>query len=200
MLVTMLATIFVLIEILSRLTPHIPNFTPVTAAAIFAGVYLNKRFALLIPLLILVTSDYLLLYINPYNSPMVNFSKAYPLSSMFHSTTLFVWGSFMVSGLIGIWLKSKKRPLYILGGTVFASLQFFAVTNFGVWATTNMYPHNLSGLMESYIMGIPFYRNTLLGDLFYITTFFTLYEISFKISKQFFPRGILHVQNVRKQL
>lgn len=56
----MLAIIFVIIEILLRLAPHIPNFSPVTATALFGGVYINKKFALLVPLIGLAISDYLL--------------------------------------------------------------------------------------------------------------------------------------------
>lgn len=185
MLISVLSIFFVIFEVLSRLAPHPANFTPITAAAIFGGVYLNKRFALIVPLLTLALSDYLLLYISPYNSPMINFSKVVPISNMFHSTTLYVWGSFMISGLIGLWLKKRRKPLYILGGTVLASLQFFLITNFGVWTTTNMYPHNLGGLIESYIMGIPFYRNTLLGDLFYTAIFFGAYELFIKFIKRY---------------
>lgn len=179
----MIAILFILIEILSRLAPHLPNFTPVTAAAIFGGFYLNRKFALIVPLIVLAISDYLLLYISPYNSPMINFSKIHPIADMFYSTTLFVWGSFMISGLIGLSLKKIGRRFYILGGTIIASLQFFLITNFGVWATTDFYPHNFSGLMKSYIMGIPFYKNTLIGDLFYVALFFGAYELIVRIFK-----------------
>lgn len=160
---SLLAIFFVFGGILTRLAPHPPNFTPITAAAIFGGVYLRKRYAILVPLITMVISDYLL------------FPQA-----MFHSTTLYVWGSFMISGLIGLWLKKHQKPHLILGGTLLASLQFFLITNFGVWAT-GMYNHDYSGLIESYIMGLPFYRYTLLGDLFYTVSFFSLYQLCFKI-------------------
>jgi hypothetical protein len=152
--------IFIIIfGIFLRLIPHIPNFSPITATAIFSGVYLNKRSAILVPLLTMVISDYL---ISPEN--------------MLHSTSLFVWGSFIISGIIGIRLKRANNPLCIYGGSILASLQFFFITNFGVWLTSNMYSHNLGGLIESYMMGIPFYRNTLIGDLFYVTAIFGAYE------------------------
>ncbi len=162
-------TMFLIISgVLLRLIPHVPNFAPVSATAIFAGVYLNKKLALLIPLITMAVSDYLL-------SP----------TAMFHSTTFYVWGSLMISGSIGLWLKKRKKPIFIIGASLFASLQFFLITNFGVWAT-GMYDRGLDGLIQSYIMGIPFYRWTLLGDLFYTTVFFTSFFLlsnSFKISK-----------------
>lgn len=176
----MLAIFFVISGVLLRLAPHIPNFTPITAAALFGGVYLNKRSALFIPLLTLAVSDYLLLYINPYNTPMVNFHIIYPLSAMFHSTTLYVWGSFTISGLIGLWLRKHNKPTYIIVASLFASLQFFLITNFGVWAG-GYYGRGIDGLVQSYLMGLPFYRYTLLGDLLYATLLFSLYNIFIRI-------------------
>lgn len=165
----MLAILLIISGVILRLIPHIPNFAPITAAAICGGIYLNKRSALLIPLITMTISDFLL-------SP----------KAMFHSTTLYVWGSFLISALIGLWLKKRRKSWYILGGVLFASLQFFLITNFAVWLNDNMYPHNISGLTNCYIMGIPFYRNTLLGDLFYTAIFFSLSFLlsnSFRISK-----------------
>jgi hypothetical protein len=40
-----------------------------------------------------------------------------------------------------------------------------------------MYARDLSGLMQSYIMGIPFFKNTLLGNFFYTAMFFGSYEL-----------------------
>jgi hypothetical protein len=60
--------------------------------------------------------------------------------------------------------------------SIAGSILFFLVTNFGVWATSSMYEKTFSGLMRSYQMGIPFFRNTLLGDLFYTALFFFAYR------------------------
>jgi formate-dependent nitrite reductase membrane component NrfD len=46
------------------------------------------------------------------------------------------------------------------------------VTNFASWLNNPMYTQNFSGLLTSYIAGIPFFRNTLLGDLFYLSVLF----------------------------
>lgn len=178
----MLAIFFISMGVLLRLVPHIPNFAPITATALFGGAYLNKRFAIFVPLLAIIVSDYLLLYVNPYRYPFFDFSKVYPIETMFHSTTLYVWGSFIISGLIGIWLRRLKQPTYILilGATFVASLQFFLVTNFGVWAA-GLYNRGLDGLLQSYIMGLPFLKWTLLGDTFYTISFFSLYKLTLKI-------------------
>lgn len=176
----MLAIAMIIGGILLRLVPHIPNFAPITATALFGGIYLNKRFAIFVPLLAMVVSDYLLLYVNPYRYPFFDFSNVYPIQEMFHSTTLYVWGSFIISGLIGIWLRTRRKPTYIIGATFMASLQFFLITNFGVWAG-GMYSRGLDGLLQSYLMGLPFFQWTILGDLFYTGTLVGIYELAVKI-------------------
>src|SRR3989344_3775418 len=100
--------------VLLRLVPHMPNFAPITAIALFGGANLSKRSALLMPLIAMAVSDYLLLYINPFRSQIVDISHFYPIKAMVHSTTLYVYGSFLLSGLIGIWLQNHKKPILIL--------------------------------------------------------------------------------------
>lgn len=167
-----------------RLLPHPPNFTPIAALAIFGGVYLSKRSALLLPILLMIISDYLLLYINPYRYPFFKFDYLYPFTALFHSTTAFVWGSLIISGLIGFIIKKHLQPKFVLAAAILASVQFFVITNFGVWLTSNLYPHNFTGLAECFIAAIPFFKNTLVGDLFFTATIFTIFwsvrRISFK--------------------
>ena len=184
----MLALLMIIGGVFLRLTPHIANFAPISATALFGGVYLNKRFAILVPLIAMAVSDYLLLYINPFGNPIVDFSHIQPFSAMFHTTTLYVWGSFVISGLIGIWLKNRVKPSNVIAASFLTSIQFFVITNFGVWAG-GMYSHGIDGLLQSYIMGLPFFKWTLLGDLFYTGVFFASYEFAIKFVKQ--PKFIL---------
>lgn len=152
-----LAAILILLAVLSRLLPHPPNFTPIAALALFGGVYLEKRLALLLPLLVMVVSDSLI---------------------GFHATIPWVYGSFIVTALIGLWLKKHKQPQYILGAAVASSLVFFLVTNFGVWTLPmSGYPPTLSGLAQCYVAAIPFFKNELLGSLAYTSILFGLYEV-----------------------
>ena len=142
-----------------RFFPHPPNFAPITAIAIFAGAYLSdKRLAIGLPLATMLVSDY---FIGFYSLPVM----------------ASVYLSFAISGLVGLWLKSHKTLANSLGVTLFASLQFFFITNFAVWAFGKMYSHDISGLLTSYINGLPFFRSTLLGDLFYVGIFFCSCEI-----------------------
>lgn len=154
--------LIITIAALLRLLPHPPNFAPIAAMALFGGVYLNKKYALILPLLALFTSD---LFIGFYGAPMMS----------------FVYGSFLLTGCIGIFLKNHKKPTVIISAALFSSLLFYLITNFGVWLTTPFYPKTLSGLLESYTMAIPFFRNTILGDLLYTGIFFTSYEIAVRL-------------------
>ncbi|HKK11665.1 MAG TPA: DUF6580 family putative transport protein, partial [Flavobacteriaceae bacterium] len=53
--------LFIVAAALFRLLPHLPNVTPVTAMALFSGVYFtNKKYAFLIPLLVMFLSDIVL--------------------------------------------------------------------------------------------------------------------------------------------
>lgn len=154
-----MAFFFIIAAVILRLVPHLPNFAPIAAMALFGGTYLNKRYALGIPILVMLVSDYFIGFYNPW----IMFS---------------VYGSFIVIGLIGLWLKNHKTLPNIIGASLFGSIIFFLLTNLAVWMVPHsMYAHNLQGLLQSYIMGLPFFRNTLMGDLFYVATMFGLYEM-----------------------
>ncbi len=178
----MLIIFFVVGSVLIRLIPHIPNFAPITATAIFGGVFLKRRYALMIPLVSMLLSDYLLLYINPFGYPFVDFTKIYPVTAMFHPTIIYVYASFLMSSLIGLGLRKHKNILYVFFGSLLASLQFFIITNYGVWAA-GMYSRDVYGLIESYMMGVPFFRYTLVGDLFYTGVLFGAYGLILNITQ-----------------
>lgn len=141
----------------ARLLPHPPNFAPIGALALFGGMYLSRRLALLVPLGAMILSDF---FIGFYSPPIM----------------LSVYASFAIMNLIGLWARKRKRFSTVLGGTLLGSTLFFFITNAAVWAFGTTYPLTFSGLMQSYIMAIPFFRNTLLGDLFYIGILAGSYE------------------------
>ena len=168
--------VFIIAAVLIRLFPHLPNFAPIGAMALFGGAYLNKKYSIIIVLLTMLVSDYLLLYVNPFAPQWINFSKIYPPASLFHSSTLYIYGSFMIYYLIGRLIAKRKSVATVGIGALAASLQFFLITNAAVWVN-GAYARDLSGLWQSYIMGIPFFKGTLLGDLFYTGAFFGGYEV-----------------------
>ena len=130
----------IIIAAVLRLLPHLPNVTPITAMALFSGVYFtNKRYAFLIPLLAMFISD---IYLG------------------FSWISLFVYAGFVLVGYIGYTSKKIRFTTILLG-----SVSFFVITNFGVWLIG--YPKTIDGLVECYTLAIPFFRNSLLGDFFY---------------------------------
>jgi len=169
-------TLIIVAAVGLRLVPHLPNFAPIGAMALFGGAYIKNKYALLILLGILLISDYLLLYINPFSSNPVNFSQFYAPWELVHSTIFFVYLSFLINFLIGRWIATNKSLNRIVSGALLSSVQFFIITNFGVWLT-GMYGNGISGLVQTYIMAIPFFRGTLFGDFFYTGLFFGSYEL-----------------------
>jgi hypothetical protein len=57
--------------------------------------------------------------------------------------------------------------LRVGGAAVASSVLFFLITNFGTWTLSGMYPMTASGLAACYVAAIPFFQNTIAGDLFY---------------------------------
>jgi len=158
---------FILAGIILRLIPHIPNFAPIAALALFGGVYLGKKYALIIPLATMFISD---IFIGFYN----------------HWIMIGVYGSFLIIGFLGIYLKKHKTIINIISVSLVSSVLFFVITNFAMWAIpSSLYPHTWQGLLQCYIMGLPFFRNTLAGDLFYVGAMFSLYELVLYITKKY---------------
>ena len=153
-----------------RLVPHEPNFTPIGAMALFGGTYLvNKRLALILPLVTMLVSDLLIQLVS---------------QNGFHSSMVFVYGSFVLIAMLGFLLRKRVQRQTIMVASLVGSLIFFFVSNFGTWITTGIYPLSGTGLVECYIAGIPFFKGTVMGDLFYNLILFG----SFSILKWKFPK------------
>ena len=135
-----LVLLIIIFGVICRLIPHPPNFSPVTAIALFSGLnFANKRIAFLIPLLILFLSD-LIMGISVIN--------------------LFVYCGFLAVVFLGTKVKSIKFTNILLGSFI-----FFLISNFGVWILG--YPKNIEGLILCYSMAIPFFGYSIAGDLFF---------------------------------
>jgi Family of unknown function (DUF6580) len=137
---------------LFRLLPHPPNVSPVAAMALFGGVYFaDRRLAFLLPFAALLLSDLLI---------------------GLHDSMPFVYAGFALTVLIGFYIRSKLSATRIVAATVFSSALFFALTNFGVWLTSGIYPATASGLMQAWVAGVPFLQNSLLGNLAFTALMF----------------------------
>ena len=53
---------------------------------------------------------------------------------------------------------------------------FYVITNFAVWSTSTMYPKTLEGLVMCYTMAIPFFQNTFVSTILYVSVLFLIYE------------------------
>lgn len=156
------AVLLILFAALSRVIPHPPNFTPIAAIALFSGVYLNKRLAFAIPIIAMFISDLIL---------------------GFHSGMLWVYGSFVIITLLArlvgqtfLSVTMGKKIAYLFSAALASSVIFFIITNFGVWLS-GYYGLDLKGIAECYAAAIPFFRNSLLGDLAYVTLMFGIYGL-----------------------
>jgi hypothetical protein len=78
--------------------------------------------------------------------------------------------------MIGWWVRQKKSVWRIASGTLLGSVLFFLITNFAVWVFTPLYERTSAGLVQCFYMALPFFRNTLAGDIFYVAGFVGLYE------------------------
>lgn len=135
-----------------RLVPHPPNFTPIGAVALFGGAYLGRRaLAFVAPLGALLLSDAVL---------------------GFYRGMDFVYPSVALIVLIGWWVSSRRTPLRIGVGAVASSASFFVITNFGMWLFSGIYPVTFAGLVACYVAAIPYFQNTLAGDLVYSALLF----------------------------
>lgn len=155
------AILLILFAVFSRLIPHPANFAPIAAIALFSGTYLNKKYMFIIPVAAMLLSDFII---------------------GFHSAMPWVYGSFILIGLMGIWLKSHMKIGYVIGTAFLSSILFFLITNFGVW-TTGFYGYSINGLIECYTMAIPFFRNSFAGDIVYVTAMFGIYELAMRYIK-----------------
>ncbi len=135
---------FIVLGVLSRLVPHPWNVTPVAAIALFGGTYLPARWGLVLPLAIVAVSDALIGW---------------------HATVPFTWGAFLLTGMIGWWLRPRPSPARIVAGTLAGSVIFFLVSNFGVWLSGGLYAHTPAGLWQCYVAALPFFRSSVAGDL-----------------------------------
>ncbi len=139
---------------ISRLIPHPPNVTPVAAMALFGGAaFADRRLAFLAPAAALLLSDLLL---------------------GFHSQMLIVYACFAVTVVFGLCLRGRPGFVALGAVTLGSSLLFFLATNFGVWLLDGLYAQTLAGLVSCYVAALPFFRNSLLGNAFYVLLLFGL--------------------------
>lgn len=155
------ASVLIILAVLFRTLWHVaPNVEYVTAASLLAGAYLGRKYCVLVPFLIMVLSDTLIGNTNIF---------------------IFTWSAYLIIGLLAskyLILNTKYQILKATGMGIGAALWFYLWTNFGVWLLDSwgMYSRDLSGLINCYVMGLPFLKLNLLGNLFFIPVSFGIVE------------------------
>lgn len=145
---------------LARLVPHPSNVTPIAAMALFGGACLcDRRLAYVVPLAAMLISDLVLGF------------TTYDLRVLFVSQPV-VYACILATTALGTLIANRQSTWQVVTASLAGSLFFFAVTNFAVWLTGQLYPLNPAGLAACYVAAIPFFRNSLLGDLFFATVLF----------------------------
>jgi hypothetical protein len=132
-----LAWMFLLIGVVTRFLPHAPNFTPVLALALFGGVYLKRSQALLVPLALMMMSDFII---------------------GLHPVIFFTWGSILLISCLGLWIRRSQSVVRVMIGALASAFLFFVVTNFGCWLA--YYPSTWEGFVSCYALAVPFFRGT----------------------------------------
>lgn len=145
---------------LLRVIPHIPNFTPVGGLSLFLGSRVGFFQGSIVLSLVMIISDFFI---------------------GFHSKMMWVYGSFIISVFLGSFLRKKTSPIALFFMSFFSSFIFYLITNFGVWFEGILYPKTLSGLLNSYIMGIPFYKNAIIGDILFSFFYFYFFEYLYNL-------------------
>lgn len=137
------------LDVVARILPHSPDFTPVAATAVFAACALRLRaLSVLVPVAAMACADAVLGF--------------YDLKMM-----VVVYGALAWPALAASLSPRLRRPGMTAPLLVSSSLMFFFVSNFAVWAFSPIYAANVAGLVKCYVAALPFLKNMLAGDLFW---------------------------------
>jgi hypothetical protein len=150
-----LAACLLALDVAARLLPHAPNFTPMAASALFAGVIFRSRLlALTMPVAAVALGD---LILGTYDWRVAG----------------VVYVSLALPAIAGMWgLRTPRLPLLLVPLALASPVTFFVTTNFAVWAFGGMYANDLAGLLHCYVAALPFLRNGVMGDLLWTAVLF----------------------------
>ncbi len=130
---------------------HLYNLAPLAAVGLFSGAVIkDRKIAFLVPLLGQLFAD---LYFQLFTS----------IQGFYDISQFFVYGGLFAATFLGSRM-SQAKPLSILGYTVGASTLFFIISNLGTYLT-GLWGYGISGFAKTYVVAIPFFKNTLIGDL-----------------------------------
>ncbi len=164
----LLPVMLILAAAMSRLLPHPYNFSPVAGMALLGGaVFKDKKLAFLLPLGALFLSD-------------LSFSLFTDISGFYGISQVINYAAFALIVWLGMVIIKKINVKNVAVASLGASGLFFILSNFGVWLVAGgvpPYTADAAGLLNTFMLGIPFFGNTLIGDLCYSGVLFGAYVL-----------------------
>jgi hypothetical protein len=141
------------LDVVVRILPNTLNFSPVAASALFAGAVLGRPLALAVPLAALALSDCVLGFDD-------------------WRMAVFVYAGLTLPAVLGLLTRGSYKPIRLASLAALSSVFFFVTSNFAVWMFSGIYARDIAGLVKCYIAALPFFQNTLMGDLFWTAVLF----------------------------
>ena len=156
--------VLLVLGVAGRLLPHVENFTPVAAIALFAGFLFRRRLvAAAIPLAIMFVSD--------------AFLGATPLG-----VKITIYGALLFPLVFAPFLRKRLSPVRIGSSALVAGIFFYIATNFAVWLV--YYPQTLDGFLTCYGLALPFLAKKLIGDLLWSGAIFGSYAVIMQLQSR----------------
>ncbi|RHX81160.1 DUF6580 family putative transport protein [Leptospira yasudae] len=168
----------VLLSGISRFLPHPSNFTSVGAMTVYSGARVKGWKAFAYPMFMMLVTDFILSKIHGFD--------------WFYEGLPVVYCSLLVNVFLGrIFLKNNDKLVSVAAVSLLASVQFFILSNFSVWAFSSLYPKTSVGLLTCYIAAIPYFGGTLLGNIIYTPVLFgVLDRVELKVKANFTNPGV----------
>ncbi len=155
-------------RIVAAWNPELVNFSPLMALTFCGAVYFRNRWLWLLPFLALSASD---LYLDHYHA--VHFGYTWDLGGVLVRTLCFA-----AALALGWMVAHRKTWLTLAAGCLGGSLLFYLATNTASFLGDAYYAKTLAGWWQAMTVGHPefpptlfFFRNTLVGDLFFTGAF-----------------------------
>jgi hypothetical protein len=159
LLLITIATALIAFDVAARLVPHESLGIPIVASGLIAGFLMRSRLAAFaVPLIALAVSD---VFLGMYE----------------WQTMIAVYLCLAVPALFGGLGRTKYAPLALGALALGSSLLFYIVVNFAVWRFGHLYPQTPTGLMTSYVAGLPFFRSAVESDVGWTLGLFVIFAI-----------------------
>ena len=160
-------------RIVAAWNPDLVNFSPLMALAFCGAVYFRNRWMWLIPFIALSMSD---VYLDHYHA--THFGYTWDLGGVLVRTVCFV-----AALMLGWMVSQRKNWPNLLAGCLGGSLLFYFATNTSSFLGDAFYAKTPAGWWQAMTVGHPefpptlfFFRNTLVGDLFFTGAFVFVME------------------------